>query len=50
MNKLRGVIALAVVVSLAAVFGGARGPDKKADPTVTSTTTVVAVPGLFRGR
>jgi hypothetical protein len=50
MTKVRGVIALAVLVSVAALVG-ASGPDKakSKDPGVSLTTTI-SLPGFFRGR
>jgi hypothetical protein len=49
VTKVRGVIALAVLVSVAALVG-ASGPDKAKsnDPAASSSTT--ALPGFFRGR
>jgi hypothetical protein len=49
VTKVRGVIALAVLVSLAALVG-ASGPDKAKAKDSSASSTTTALPGFFRGR
>jgi hypothetical protein len=49
VTKVRGVIALAVLVSVAA-FVGASGPDNAKGKGPAASPSTTALPGFFRGR